>query len=68
MYLEKINLVEKINLDWKEEKELGMLRIISELTLVIEEELCVCFIDWQKAKINPDPKGNLYLLLIMQEG
>jgi len=27
----------------------GMLRIISERTLEIDEELCVCFIDWQKA-------------------
>jgi hypothetical protein len=27
----------------------GMLRIISERTLVIDEELCACFIDWQKA-------------------
>jgi hypothetical protein len=27
----------------------GMLRIISERTLVIDEELCTCFIDWQKA-------------------
>jgi hypothetical protein len=26
-----------------------MLRIISERTLVIDEELCACFIDWQKA-------------------
>jgi len=26
-----------------------MLRIISEQTLRIDEELCVCFIDWQKA-------------------
>ena len=26
-----------------------MLRIISERTLDIEEELCSCFIDWQKA-------------------
>ena len=26
-----------------------MLRIISEQTLEIEEELCVCFTDWQKA-------------------
>jgi hypothetical protein len=26
-----------------------MLRIISERTLDIGEELCVCFIDWQKA-------------------
>ena len=25
-----------------------MLRIISERTLEIDEELCVCFIDWQK--------------------
>ena len=28
---------------------IGMLRIISERTLEIDEELCVCFIDWQKA-------------------
>jgi hypothetical protein len=28
---------------------IGMLRIISERTLVIDEELCACFIDWQKA-------------------
>jgi len=27
----------------------GMLRIISERTLQIDEEVCVCFIDWQKA-------------------
>jgi hypothetical protein len=27
----------------------GMLRIISERTLDIPEEICVCFIDWQKA-------------------
>jgi hypothetical protein len=27
----------------------GMLRIISEQTLVIDEELCACFINWQKA-------------------
>jgi hypothetical protein len=26
-----------------------MLRIISERTLVIDEELCACFIDWHKA-------------------
>jgi hypothetical protein len=39
---------EKISLDLEEEKELGMLRIISERTLEIDEELCVCFIDWQK--------------------
>ena len=29
--------------------ETGMLRIISELTLEVDAELCVCFIDWQKA-------------------
>ena len=28
---------------------IGMLRIISERTLEIDEELYVCFIDWQKA-------------------
>jgi hypothetical protein len=28
---------------------IGMLRIISERTLVIDEELCACFIEWQKA-------------------
>ena len=28
---------------------IGVLRIISEQTLEIDEELCVCFIDWQKA-------------------
>jgi hypothetical protein len=28
---------------------IGMLRIISEWTLEIDEELCVCFMDWQKA-------------------
>jgi hypothetical protein len=27
----------------------GMLRIISEQTLDIDEELCACFIDWKKA-------------------
>jgi len=26
-----------------------MLRIILERTLEVDEELCVCFIDWQKA-------------------
>jgi hypothetical protein len=26
-----------------------MLKIISERNLVIDEELCACFIDWQKA-------------------
>jgi hypothetical protein len=47
MYLE-------ISLDLEEGKELGMravgmLRIISERTLEIDVEMCVCFIDWQKA-------------------
>jgi hypothetical protein len=28
--------------------ELGMLRTISERTLEIVQDLCVCFIDWQK--------------------
>jgi hypothetical protein len=28
---------------------IGMLRIISERTLVIDEELCACLMDWQKA-------------------
>jgi retron-type reverse transcriptase len=28
---------------------IGLLRIIAERTLEIDAELCVCFIDWQKA-------------------
>jgi len=28
---------------------IGMMRILAERTLEIDEELCVCFIDWQKA-------------------
>ena len=28
---------------------MGMMRIIAERTLEIDEELCICFIDWQKA-------------------
>ena len=28
---------------------IGMVRIIAERTLEIDEELCICFIDWQKA-------------------
>jgi hypothetical protein len=28
---------------------IGMLRITSERTLDMDEELCACFIDWQKA-------------------
>jgi hypothetical protein len=27
---------------------IGMLRIISELTLDIGDEICICFIDWRK--------------------
>jgi len=41
--------LEKISLDLEEEKELGMLRIIAERTLDIDEALCICSIDWQKA-------------------
>jgi len=44
---------EEISLDLEEEKEpeipIGMLGIISEQTLDIDEKLCMCFIDWQKA-------------------
>jgi len=28
---------------------IGMMRIIAERTLEIDEELCICFTDWQKA-------------------
>jgi len=28
---------------------IGMMRIIAEQTLELNEELCICFIDWQKA-------------------
>jgi len=28
---------------------IGMMRIIAEQTLEIDKELCICFIDWQKA-------------------
>ena len=28
---------------------IGMMRIIAERTLEVDEELCVCFVDWQKA-------------------
>jgi hypothetical protein len=41
-----------INLDIEEEEKLvmfGMLRIISEQTLNVDEETCACFIGWQKA-------------------
>jgi hypothetical protein len=44
---------------------IGMLRIVSERSLDIEEELCACFIDWQKAfdhvnwiKLMQIPKGS----------
>jgi hypothetical protein len=33
---------------FRRRKEIGMLRLIPERNLDIEEELCVCFIDWQK--------------------
>jgi len=36
--------LEKISLDLKEEKELGMPRIISKYTLDTDEELHACFI------------------------
>jgi hypothetical protein len=39
----------EISLDLEEEKKLGMqfdARIISERTVEVEDELCVCFIDW----------------------
>jgi len=39
----------EISLDLEEEKELGMLRIISERTLEIGAEVCVFSINWQKA-------------------
>ena len=42
-----------------------MLRIISKRALDVDEELCACLIDWQKAiwlwtldQINAEPKGN----------
>ena len=43
--------MEKISLELEEGKEVGMLIIISEVTVEIDEELCVCFTDWQKAFI-----------------
>jgi len=43
---------------------IGMLRIISERTMKIDEDLCVCFIDWKQAfdrvnwtKLMRIPKG-----------
>jgi hypothetical protein len=52
----------------EEEKEIGLLKIISEWTLDLVEELCACFVDWQKAYdhgnlINADPKRNWYRLV-----
>ena len=48
---------------------IGMMRIIAERTLEIDEKLCICFIDWQKGiwpcklgQINADPKQNWYRL------
>ena len=43
--------MEKISLNLEKEKEtdaIGILRI-SERRLDVDEELCTCFIDWQKA-------------------
>jgi hypothetical protein len=45
MYSEKISL----DLEKGTRDAIGMLRIISERILEIDAELCVCFIDWQKA-------------------
>lgn len=47
----------------EEEKEIGVLGIISQWTSDIVEELCACCIDWQKVfdygnLINTDPKRN----------
>ena len=48
---------------------IGMMRIIAERTLEIDEELRVCFIDWEKAfdrvkldQINAGPKENWHRL------
>ena len=27
---------------------IGMMRIIAERTMEVDEELCICFVDWQK--------------------
>jgi len=46
MHLEKISL----DVERKGTRDaIGMLRVISEGNLDIDEELCACFIDWQKA-------------------
>jgi hypothetical protein len=37
---------------------IGMLRMILELTVETGDELCACFIDWQKEHNNADPKIN----------
>jgi hypothetical protein len=34
-----------------------MMRIIAERTLESDEDLCVCFIDWQQAKVKQILKG-----------
>jgi len=44
-----MQILKEIGIDWRESHAIGMLRIISERTLKIDEELSVCFIDWQKA-------------------
>ena len=45
--------LEKISLDFRRGKgtrdAVGMMRIIAERTLEIDEELCICYVDWQKA-------------------
>jgi len=46
MYLEKIGLDLEGGKGTRDVT--GMLRIISERSLEIDEELCVCFVDWQK--------------------
>ena len=44
--------LEKSSLDFERGKgtrdAIGMMRIIAERTLEIDEKLCICFIDWQK--------------------
>jgi hypothetical protein len=47
MYSEKISFVFRRGKGTRD--AIGMLRIISERTLEIDEELSVSFIDWQKA-------------------
>jgi hypothetical protein len=46
MYLVEISLDGERKENWD---AIRMLEIISERNLDIDEELCACFIDWQKA-------------------